>query len=138
MTSNDETHVPHIGWLAHEREDDVGRYLREGWFEFAEQAFWWLYLRPGDSVIDCGAHVGLFSLLASQAVGEYGRVIALEPNPATAELLRKNVDALGVRNVEVVEAAAASKPGSLTLHAGAGKRSAYSSSVAPRSRPHPM
>ncbi|HVP73931.1 MAG TPA: FkbM family methyltransferase [Phycisphaerales bacterium] len=129
-SSPDETHVPHVGWLAHEGGDDVGRYVREGWFEFAEQAFWWLYLRPGDSVIDCGAHVGLFTLLASQAVGEYGRVIALEPNPATAALLRKNADAIGARNIEVIEAAAASRPGSLTLHAGAGKTSAYSSSVA--------
>ena len=42
------------GWRI-ERGDDVGRYLREGWFEFAEQALWWLYLRPGDSVIDWGA-----------------------------------------------------------------------------------
>lgn len=128
--THNETHVPHVGWLSHEAGDDVGRYLREGWFEFAEQALWWLYLRPGDCVIDCGAHVGLFTLLASQAVGEYGKVIALEPNPATAAILRKNVEAAGARNVEVVQAAAAARRGSITLHAGSGGASAYSSSVA--------
>jgi FkbM family methyltransferase len=130
MADLHETFVPHVGWLSHEAGDDVGRYLQEGWFEFAEQALWWLNLRPGDCVIDCGAHVGLFTLLASQAVGEYGKVIALEPNPATVAILRKNVDAVGARNVEVIQAAAAAKRGSLTLHAGSGSASAYSSSVA--------
>lgn len=130
MSTIEETLVPDVGWLSHEAGDDVGRYLREGWFEFAEQAMWWLYLRPGDNVIDCGAHVGLFTLLASQAVGEYGRVLSMEPNPSTATLLRKNVDGISARNVAIVQAAGASKSGSITLHAGEGKNSAYSSSVA--------
>ncbi len=104
--------------------------MREGWFEFAEQAIWWLYLRPGDCVIDCGAHVGLFTLLAAHAVGEYGKVIAIEPNPVTAAILRKNVEAAGARNVEVIQAAAGAQRGSITLHAGSGSASAYSSSVA--------
>ncbi len=130
MRDSEETLVHHVGWLTHERGDDVGRYLREGWFEFAEQAMWWLYLRPGDNVVDCGAHVGLFTLLASQAVGEYGRVISMEPNPATAALLRKNAEGISARNVSIVQAAGASTSGSITLHAGEGRNSAYSSSVA--------
>lgn len=129
QSDEDETFVPHIGWLRHETGDDVGRYLREGWFEFAEQALWWLLLRPGDRVIDCGAHVGLFTLIASQAVGEYGRVIALEPNPVTAALLRRNIEAIDARNVEIVEAAASTRTGTIILNAGAGESSAYSSSV---------
>jgi FkbM family methyltransferase len=128
-TPVEETFVPHVGWLAHEPGDDVGRYLREGWFEFAEQALWWLYLRPGDCVIDCGAHVGLFTLLAARAVGGSGRVIALEPNPATAQLLRQNAERAGASNVRVVEAAATAVTGEITLHAGAGAHAAYSSAV---------
>jgi FkbM family methyltransferase len=129
----EETLVPHVGWLRHEAGDDVGRYLREGWFEHLEQALCWLYLRDGDTVIDCGAHVGLFTLLAMRATGASGRVLAIEPNPHTASLLRRNIDALGdgLARVEIVQAAAASQPGSITLHAGVGRTAAYSSAVAP-------
>ncbi len=132
MTSREETFVPHVGWLAHEPGDDVGRYLREGWFEHLEQVLCWLYLREGDTVIDCGAHVGLFTMLAARAVGPSGRIIAIEPNPHSTSLLRRNIDALGdgMPRIEVVQAAAASKPGSITLHAGAGRAAAYSSAVA--------
>jgi FkbM family methyltransferase len=132
MMSPDELLLSHVGWMAHEPGDDVARYLREGWFEHIEQALWWLYLREGDTVIDCGAHVGLFTLLAARCVGPSGRVLAIEPNPDSATLLRRNVDALGesVARIDIVQAAAASAAGSLTLHAGAGRNSAYSSAVA--------
>ncbi len=43
-------------------------------------------LKPGDTFIDVGAHVGYFSMIAAALV-EYGSVIAFEPN-------RKNFDAL--------------------------------------------
>lgn len=38
-------------------------------------------LRPGDTFIDVGAHVGYFSLIASALVGKSGKVIAFEPEP---------------------------------------------------------
>ncbi|KXZ45788.1 hypothetical protein GPECTOR_50g581 [Gonium pectorale] len=50
-------------------------------------------LRPGDTVVDVGANTGLFTLLASELVGAGGRVVALEPLPATFAVLEANVAA---------------------------------------------
>jgi FkbM family methyltransferase len=71
------------------------------------------YIQPGDTVIDVGAHVGLFTLLLAYQVWEPGRVVAYEPSPRMLELLRDNVS-MGWLNdrVEIVPKAAASTSGS--------------------------
>ncbi len=50
----------------------------------------WLrgWLRPGDVVVDVGAHIGSFASAALEAVGPSGLVYAFEPNPATFGRLR--------------------------------------------------
>ncbi len=48
-------------------------------------------LRPGAAFYDVGAWIGLFSLGAAQRVGPSGRVVAVEPSPDTARLLRRHV-----------------------------------------------
>jgi FkbM family methyltransferase len=68
---------------------------------------------PGMTVIDIGAHVGLHSLQLSRRVGEKGRIIAVEPSPANASLLRKHLDWNACRNVTVVEAAIGERPGAI-------------------------
>jgi FkbM family methyltransferase len=62
-------------------------------------------IAPGMTVIDVGAHVGLHTLRLSREVGKTGRVIAVEPSPANASLLRKHLAWNGCENVLVVEAA---------------------------------
>src|SRR5439155_8848916 len=47
-------------------------------------------LPPGGTVIDAGAHIRGYSLMAASAVGPSGRVIAIEPGPDTFALLREN------------------------------------------------
>ena len=47
-------------------------------------------LRPGDTFLDIGAHVGQFALVAAQAVGATGRVVAIEPNPPVCAVLLVN------------------------------------------------
>ena len=71
-------------------------------------------IRPGDTVVDVGANVGLFTLLFAFCVWEHGRVLAYEANPRMAAVLRDNVamNWLGDR-VEVVEKAAAAAAGTL-------------------------
>jgi FkbM family methyltransferase len=60
-------------------------------------------LPDGGVFVDVGAHVGRWALrLAAKA----SRVIAVEPNPATAAVLRAHLDLNAVGNVEVVEVAA--------------------------------
>jgi len=45
-------------------------------------------LQRGDTFIDVGAHVGWVALVASRCVGGYGSVVAFEPSPPLARLLR--------------------------------------------------
>jgi len=56
-------------------------------------------LHSGDVVVDVGAHIGYYTLLAAQAVGQEGRVFAFEPDPTNYDLLQKNVKLNGYKNV---------------------------------------
>jgi FkbM family methyltransferase len=47
------------------------------------------FVQPGDTVVDCGAHIGIFTAHALQRGAR--RVIAIEPDAANLECLRRNV-----------------------------------------------
>lgn len=70
-----------------------------------------MLLGPGDSFIDGGAHVGLFTLVAASRVGTAGRVLCFEPTTATRERLVRNVKLNAFQNVEIVPAALSSAKG---------------------------
>lgn len=72
-------------------------------------------LGPGDVLVDGGANIGLFSLIAARAVGPGGRVLACEPAPGTMALLRANVAINGFAWVEPHEVALADRSGSESL-----------------------
>lgn len=69
-------------------------------------------LGRGDSFVDGGAHVGLFTLVAAARVGSEGRVLSFEPTSATRERLSRNVELNAFRHVEIVPAALSSAVGS--------------------------
>lgn len=60
-------------------------------YEHALSQFLISYLKPGDSIIDVGANVGYFSLLAAARVGTHGNVFAFEPEKHNYEGLCANV-----------------------------------------------
>jgi FkbM family methyltransferase len=62
-----------------------------GFYELAEQYFVKNVVGGGDWVIDVGANVGSFSLLAAGHVGPFGRVFSYEPNPRPASLMAKSL-----------------------------------------------
>jgi FkbM family methyltransferase len=55
--------------------------------------------KEGDVVLDCGAYCGITTYLFSKAVGETGRVYALEPDALSYKMLLKNIDKHGLTNV---------------------------------------
>lgn len=62
-------------------------------------------------IVDIGAQIGTFAALVA---GRADRVLAFEPVPANAALLRQNVAPFP--HVEVIEAAVSDREGTLTLH----------------------
>jgi FkbM family methyltransferase len=65
----------------------------------------------GGTFYDVGANAGLMSLAGAKAVGPRGLVVAFEPHPETVRQLRSQLDANGIANAEVVEAAASDREG---------------------------
>jgi FkbM family methyltransferase len=60
-------------------------------------------LRPGDTVIDVGANIGFFSMLAGALVGPTGRVLAFEPGANNLPELKHNRTLNGFDHVEIHE-----------------------------------
>lgn len=58
-------------------------------YEEDVQEFMKSVLKKGDVVIDCGANVGIFSLLASRLVAEKGKVYSFEPAFHAFKILKK-------------------------------------------------
>ena len=75
------------------------------------------HISPGATVIDVGANIGCFTVLASRAVGPSGRVIAIEPDERTYAQLLKNIQMNRLSNVTPLQLALGETQGSVTLHA---------------------
>ena len=58
-----------------------------------------------DTVVDVGANIGFYTLIFARLVGETGKVIAFEPDPDNFELLQRNVELNGYRNITLVRKA---------------------------------
>lgn len=77
-------------------------------------------LKPGMTVVDVGAHVGYYTLLAARQVGEVGRVYAFEPHPDNYNMLVRNVENNGYANVFAIRKAIDSELGCRVLFLGHG------------------
>ena len=73
-------------------------------------------IKPGMAVIDAGAHVGYYTLLAARQVGPTGRVYAFEPEPANYDLLLRNIQRNEYTNIVAVNAALSRGVGQATLY----------------------
>lgn len=73
------------------------------------------HVRPGDSVIDVGANIGLHTLLLAHLVGPQGSVTAFEPDPQSGSYLLKNLRRNGLRDVEVYSTALSDQAGHARL-----------------------
>jgi len=77
------------------------------------------HLRPGDTVLDVGANIGLFTIEAAKVVGPAGSVIAIEAMPGHAESLRKSAILNEMRGIEINSVAVGSAI--LTLPTGSNR-----------------
>jgi FkbM family methyltransferase len=72
-------------------------------------------LRAGDLFIDCGANVGYFTFYAAGLVGNTGKVISIDANPACVARIKESKDAGHHDNVSVLEAAVGREKGTLSF-----------------------
>ncbi|HEY2480209.1 MAG TPA: FkbM family methyltransferase [Solirubrobacterales bacterium] len=72
-------------------------------------------LRPGMHVLNLGAHIGYFALLAAREVGPDGKVTAIEAEPSNFALLQENMRRSTLDNVQVVHGAVSDHLGTLAM-----------------------
>jgi FkbM family methyltransferase len=94
------------------RDIGVAPFLLEwGFYEKYETALFKRLVKKGMAVVDVGANVGYYTLLAAHLVGDEGKVFAFEPDPYNFDLLCKNIELNGFRNVIPVRKAVSCKSG---------------------------
>ena len=83
--------------------DEIGRSWYDGSVEQAlpERVWCMEHIREGMTVLDCGAHHGLMTILFSLRTGPKGRVLAWDALPENAEVVRENAALNGLENVAV-------------------------------------
>jgi len=76
------------------------------------------YFAINDGVfLDIGANIGKWSVSVARRMGGRGRVVAVEAEPRTFSVLRRNIDANHLTNVTAIWAAATTADGELRIHA---------------------
>lgn len=56
-------------------------------------------LKTGMNVVDVGAHIGIYTVLAAQKIGSSGKVISIEPEPENYKQLLENIEINSFKNV---------------------------------------
>jgi FkbM family methyltransferase len=75
-------------------------------------------VHPGAVCFSLGAYLGIYPMQLAHWSGATGRVIAFEPNPETAAVLRRHISLNRMsERVRVIEQAVAERPGQSVLHA---------------------
>lgn len=89
--------------------------IAEGdWFE-TEMEFWRTWIKPGMTVIDVGANVGVYTFSAARQVGEGGRVFAVEPFSGCVRCLEETCRINQLSWVKVCAGAASDQNGTALL-----------------------
>lgn len=97
-------------------DEFIGRSL-ELYGEYSEEevALWRAFIKPGDTVVDVGANIGVFARALTQMVGPEGVVIAIEAQYENWSLLDKNTKSLN--NVLPMNRACGAESGKLKIPA---------------------
>lgn len=62
-------------------------------------------IKEGDTVVDIGANIGIYTMFLSGYVGSSGKVFSIEPVPQTFDILNFNIKKLGLDNVKTINCA---------------------------------
>ena len=90
--------------------------LMYGEYEKYETELFKNLVRSGMVVVDIGANIGYYTLIAAKLVGSKGVVYAFEPEPRNYELLCKNIVTNGYHNVVAINKAVSNTSGKAKLY----------------------
>jgi FkbM family methyltransferase len=91
-----------------------------GSYEPEQTRLFQAHVRPGDTVLDVGAHVGYYTVLSAVLAGDSGSVWSFEPNPANAAFLRRHAAINRLARVRVEQAAVSDAEGTARFDFGGG------------------
>jgi FkbM family methyltransferase len=72
-------------------------------------------IKPDHIIVDIGAHIGCFSLLAA-GKATAGKIYSFEPGAETYQVLEKNVQTNNLTNIKIFRLAVAAKDGTASLY----------------------
>jgi FkbM family methyltransferase len=72
-------------------------------------------IKPGDRILEIGAHHGIYMLLLAKLVGPEGFVLSVEAHPFNAMIADAQIALNGLGNCRLIHAAASDRPGSLQM-----------------------
>ena len=107
------------GKIIFDKDDPVmAGAISVGKFEPETIAIFRSCLKEGMTVIDIGANLGYFTVIAASRVGSSGKVFSYEPNPHNFGLLERNIAANRFRNVTAIPIALSNCTGTRELFFG--------------------
>lgn len=119
--------LPYGGWwLA--ADDMLDDSIFTGNFELNELKFAERFLKQGMTVLDIGAHHGLYTVLAARKVGKTGKVMAFEPSAKERRRLMTHLRLNRVQDrVSVIPTAIGKETADTTLYVVVGKETGCNS-----------
>lgn len=91
------------------------RFYEDG-YEKETFNFFKAYIKEGNTVLDIGAHIGLYAAPFAKLVGTTGKVYCFEPTPSTFVVLSKTIQLNKYSTVTAVNAAISDKSGTVTFN----------------------
>jgi FkbM family methyltransferase len=91
-------------------------FLKEHDHEGAEVKYLESIVEDGMNVIDIGANIGITTVTIAKNIGEAGRVFAFEPVAEYFNILKKNISANVLENVELYEQAVTDQVGKVDFY----------------------
>jgi FkbM family methyltransferase len=101
--------------------------LRDGVFEIPETDLVTRLVRPSDTCIDGGCHLGYYTCLMAKLAGPNGRVYAFDANPWCCQRTKWNLALNGLESAEVIHAALGDERGTTMFHVSTDDQTGLSS-----------
>lgn len=98
-----------------DQKDTLNLSTRGIWEPFGTEVFK-KQIKENDVVLDIGANIGYFTLIAAKSVGKKGKVYAFEPDANNFSILNKNVEINGYRNIVLIKKAVSDKTGKSSFY----------------------